>query len=254
MTRIALYAAVLALAGCDQLDQMMGKDQAPTTDGAGAGGSSGGGGTSGGGGDAGPIKIGGSPAKEGGSGLINTIAGDPGPAPGIVASQCNELTDGGPLAGPDCVTAEIACGQTIVGHTRGAGVNQYDTEFYEAKRCWPGTRNHDSGDERVYRFVFDEDPVTKGKKSTRAIINFDTPCADLDLTYMNVVGKRSQCPTVNDRVQTCDMINFKNSPRRESRLDMFAGEVWYFLVEGANDAEGGFSLTLECETTRNPNL
>jgi hypothetical protein len=42
--------------------------------------------------------------------------------------QCGDLQDGGPNAGPDCITDTITCGQSIIGHTVG-GVQQFDSRF-----------------------------------------------------------------------------------------------------------------------------
>lgn len=85
------------------------------------------------------------------------------------------LESGGGRAGPDCVTAEIACGQRIVGHTKG-GVNLYNTRWYEKNTCWPATRNHDGGDERVYVFYPDKSPrFQRGETRQRVTVTFDSP-------------------------------------------------------------------------------
>ena len=78
------------------------------------------------------------------------------PPPRISPDQCEDIADGGPLAeGEDCVTAEIKCEESIIGHTAG-GVEQFDSRFYEKKRCWPRTRDHDGGGERIYRLEMPE--------------------------------------------------------------------------------------------------
>ena len=38
------------------------------------------------------------------------------------------------------------------------GVNEFDTNWYEESTCWPRTRSHKGGDERLYRF----DPDANG--------------------------------------------------------------------------------------------
>ncbi len=212
------------------------------------GSSDGGSGGAAGGGSTGPVELGPRPADpgSGASKLIRQVASGGGPAPGITLAQCGDLTDGGPVHGPDCVTAEIQCGQTIVGHTRG-GVNLYNTRFYERNTCWPGTRNHNGGDERVYMFVADKSPrFQSGEERQRISVYFDTPCADLTLTWMqhNRVG---QCPSADGSVPRCDSMNPFNRKRREN-ITVDKGEVIYFLVEGGDDAEGAFSISLECGT------
>lgn len=170
-----------------------------------------------------------------------------GPAPGLSATQCGDLSDGGPVKGPNCITGEIKCGETILGHTRG-GSNNFKTEWYDNYFCWPETRNHDGGDERIYRF----DPKANGiTKKFWVNLWFDTPCEQhLDVT-MFMSPDEDVCPA--STVQNCEMQNpFKkgNKVRRHHRtlINAYEGpEVWYILIEGADEAEGAFSLTLNCE-------
>jgi hypothetical protein len=167
-----------------------------------------------------------------------------GPAPGLLASQCSGLTEGGPVAGPGCVTAPLRCGETIVGHTRGGGKN-FNNVWYEESTCWPNTRNHNGGDERLYRF----DPNAHGIPG-RFWANFwlDTPCEQhLDLTVFRTTDKNS-CPT--EFTPNCDTVNPNtkaNKTRRFYRAAIDPGEIWYVLIEGADDVEGAFALTMECE-------
>ena len=163
--------------------------------------------------------------------------------PPLSAKQCDEGA-GAPNAGPDCVTADIHCGETVRGHTLG-GVKRYDTRFYEANYCWPAIRNHDGGDERIYRFVFDDSPMSVRDRSA-AKITFSTPCADLDITSM-VSHDANRCPTGSRICDTVNPTRKGNERVRSQVITMDKGEVWYFLVEGADDAEGAFSLTLECD-------
>ncbi|MFT7521550.1 MAG: hypothetical protein ACI9MC_003701 [Kiritimatiellia bacterium] len=159
---------------------------------------------------------------------------------------CDKVPEGQPLAGPDCATAEITCGQTIVGHTKG-GVNRYDTRFYERNFCWPGTRNHSGGDERVYMFDANKSPRFRaGDKRQRVSVTFNSPCADLSFTHM--LGQINVCPTDSSRI--CDTANpfTRKNDRSHTNITVDANEVYYFLVEGADDAEGAFSITLECGT------
>lgn len=235
------------LSGCDDIRKAINE---ATADG---GGSSEGGATNGGGGggSGGSVEVGSKPTSSSGGagGLIRQVAGGGGPDAGLSSSQCGDVTDGGPVNGPDCVTAEIKCGDTIVGHTRG-GTNLYNTKFYERNTCWPGTRNHNGGDERVYMFVADKSPrFQKGEERQRVTVYFDSPCADLTFSamYTNTVGK---CPGPNDSVKWCDSANpfTRKMNRNKMNITADAGEVYYFFIEGADDEEGAFSLTLECGT------
>lgn len=232
------------LSGCEDIRKAINE---ATADG---GGSSDGGASDGGSsGSGGSVAVGSKPASNSGgaSGLIRQVAGGGGPDAGVSSGQCGDVSDGGPVNGPDCVTAEIKCGDTIVGHTRG-GTNLYNTKFYERNTCWPGTRNHNGGDERVYLFVPDKSPrFQKGEERQRVTVYFDSPCADLTFTKM-VGDSANKCPT--DTAKLCDSANpfTRKLNRNTMNITVDAGEIYYFLVEGADDEEGAFSITLECGT------
>lgn len=170
-----------------------------------------------------------------------------GPKPGITRGDCNKTTEGGPV-GPGCITKTIKCGETITGHTKG-GVNKFDTKFYEKNTCWPGTRNKNGGDERVYKWVFADEELLNGEDRTMNIWTLDTPCADLDLTVIRN-RRESDCP-VGDNI--CTMAPFRYGARREVKETVDRGETWFAIIEGPDDVEGPFSLTLECNATRQPN-
>jgi hypothetical protein len=245
--------ASLALTGCEQIDALMGKEAADSeTDPAGAGGgstSSGGGSTSSGGGStssggaAAPLAGGGTlspgkvPAPSGGFFSKLTVEGPP---PIINSDACDDMTDGGPMAGPDCVTADIKCGDTVVGHTRG-GVKKYDTKYYEDHYCWPATVNRDGGDERVYRLVTDDQSPEFAGKGFTVEAWLDSPCADLDLTIMD--GPRNSCPT---KSAYCDTTNKKGGTRGHVNRQVDAHSTYYIMVEGRNDDEGVFAFTVKC--------
>jgi hypothetical protein len=167
-----------------------------------------------------------------------------GPPPGLTSEQCKDITSGGPVHGPGCVSSDIKCGQTIVGHTRGGSKN-FDTKWYDDHYCWPETRNHNGGDERLYRF----DPNANGIPARFwATVWFDTPCEqDIDVTvFMSRDG--NVCPAQS--IKNCEMPNPftpQNRTRRSERVLIDPGEIWYVLVEGADDKEGAFSVTFDCE-------
>jgi hypothetical protein len=141
------------------------------------------------------------------------------------------------MAGPDCVTAKIACGDTVVGHTRG-GASAFDTRFYESQYCTPALTNHDSGDERVYLLE-----LPAGDRHAKVWL--DTPCADLDLAAIRVIDAAT-CPTPGSTIKQCEM-SVQPGTRRD-RVE-FASQVassWLLVVEGKGDAEGAFALTVTC--------
>ena len=233
---------VFALTGCDQIKKTI---HDATADGGGSSSSDGGGDDDGGE----PVEVGKHKSKKGGGGLINQVIGPAGPAPGIGGGQCDDLKDGGKPKGPSCLTDVIKCGDTIVGHTKG-GTNLYNTKFYERNTCWPGTRNHNGGDERVYMFVADDSPrFKKGEDRQRISVYFDSPCADLTFSAM-YTNRKNQCPGPNDSVKWCDSANpfTRKANRNTMHMTVDRGEVYYFFVEGADEEEGPFSITLECGT------
>jgi len=147
------------------------------------------------------------------------------------------MQDGGPLADAECLTAEIHCGETIIGHSRG-GVKRYNTRFYEANFCTPGTTQHDGGDERVYLLRLTE-------PQTRAIVYLDSPCGNLDLAALK--SNSEQCPSAGANLSQCEM-NIKPGTQRE-KVDLWNNDPtnWWLVVEGQGNEEGAFSLTVQCE-------
>jgi hypothetical protein len=161
----------------------------------------------------------------------------PPPEAAVFSDQCDDLADGGPLRGRDCVTADIKCGQTIIGHTIG-GVDRFDTRFYEKKFCWPATVQHDGGDERVYRLRMPEG-------EWRAFVYLDTPCADLDLFALKWDG--DQCPTEGSLVHQCEANLKRGYGYREKVELVHQGQAtWLIVVEGRGEEEGPFALHVQC--------
>jgi hypothetical protein len=153
----------------------------------------------------------------------------------LAADQCAG-TDGGPLmSGSDSLTGVLKCGDVIKGNTKG-GVQRFDSLFYEKKMCTPRTTNHKGGDERIYRF--------EETKNQIAYITLDTPCANLDLAAIQ--SKDGKLPTMESSVDRCEM-NIKKGNTRE-RVDLFARDpiTWYVVVEGIDEEEGAFALTVDC--------
>jgi hypothetical protein len=171
--------------------------------------------------------------------LPGTKSGPGDPEIALSAKQCSDLTDGGPVKGPDCVTDTIECGQTIIGHTVG-GTKKFDTRFYEMNFCWPGTIQRDGGDERVYKFRFPPG-------AWRAKFVLDTPCADLDVVAFT--WDKSTCPGNRTEVRECDSRREAGSKREFAEAVTDGRDVWtdwLVVVEGIGQEEGPFALTVQC--------
>lgn len=155
---------------------------------------------------------------------------------GLVNDDCSNVPKDAELEGPDCITAAISCGDTVVGHTIG-GSNNFTTKFYEKHFCTPATTDHDSGDERVYRLDMPAGDWT-------ADVYLDTPCADLDMAA--VKWDQDVCPTVASNVLQCEMA-IQNGGRREHlRLSSRGETSWLVSVEGKANQEGAFALVVKC--------
>lgn len=168
--------------------------------------------------------------------LPGSDSSPPPPEPAIYASQCADLEDGGIIAGPDCATAEISCGDTVIGHTIG-GVEKYDTRFYERNFCTPALTNHDGGDERVYK-------LTLPPGDHKAFVTLDTPCADLDIAAMKIT--QDTCPAEGSIIHQCEMYPKSGTSREKLELVSQKHSVWWIVVEGKPGEEGPFALHVQC--------
>lgn len=152
--------------------------------------------------------------------------------------NCGDLQDGGPVQGPDCVTAEVKCGEVVYGHTFG-GTNRFTTKFYERWRCTPALTNHDSGDERAYLLRMPEG-------EHHVDVWLDTPCADLDLAVMRLRDFQGTCPDMETLVPTCDMWPKKGNDREHVELSVQGATDFLLVVEGKDQHEGAYALTVQC--------
>ena len=169
---------------------------------------------------------------------LSLLAGPIAPEPAITKAQCTDVEHGGPVAGPDCITDTLACGDSVVGHTLG-GVDRYDSEFWARHACWPGIVNHDSGGERVYQLH-----VPEGE--WRVFVWLDSPCADLDLMAVEAHSSGS-CPQMSSIVPRCEAALVEGARQEHIELvNQGAAGVWYLVVEGRGEAEGAFGLQVEC--------
>lgn len=162
----------------------------------------------------------------------------PPPEPAVTSSQCGDIDDGGPVGGPGCITADLSCGETIVGHTKG-GVRRFDTDWWESNFCWPATVDHDGGDERVYRLVMPEG-------EWRAFVWMDSPCADLDLMAARWDG--DDCPPDGVHVTHCESNLGVVRGIGDERIELVhqGQATWYIVVEGKDENEGAFGLHVQC--------
>lgn len=176
------------------------------------------------------------PAK--GPAILPGSVTKPGEPPvGLAADQCNATTDGGPVT-DGWLTAEIHCGDTIKGFTRG-GVQKFDTKFYEKNFCTPATTNHDGGEERLYKLAVED--------QTRAIVYLDSPCTNLDVAAFRGTGG-DKFPTIDQAADQCEMDVKNKKGRKMLDLRVNTATDWWIVVEGQKDeSEGAFALTVQCE-------
>lgn len=162
----------------------------------------------------------------------------PGPKAAVTTAQCDQLADGGPVLGPDCLTGVLSCDQAMIGHTLG-GVQRYDSRFYESKHCTPFTTDHDSGDERIYRLDLPEG-------EWHYEVWLDSPCADLSL-FAFPGGSADSCPVPGTVMRTCEA-SVRSGSAREHVDIVHQGSPapWFVVVEGVDDEEGVFALHVTC--------
>lgn len=159
------------------------------------------------------------------------------PPPTIGEGNCDDVADGGPVAGPGCLTGILKCDQTVTGHTRG-GVQRYDSEWYDDQQCTPATTDHDGGDERIYRLDVPEGDWT-------AFVTLESPCANLDL--FGWLGDKRECPPVETQSKSrCESSVAAGRKREAIRMVSQHAASWYVVVEGVDDEEGLFTLSVQC--------
>ncbi len=159
----------------------------------------------------------------------------PPPEPGVTDDDCESIPDGGATT-DGCVTADIECGETVIGHTKG-GVDRYDSRFYQSNFCTPALTDHNGGDERIYRLHMRDGDQT-------AFVTLDSPCADVDLGGM--LWTEDTCPPPNAIVTRCDMWPKEGHERERLTLVTQHESYWYLVVEGKGENEGVFSLSVQC--------
>ncbi len=138
-------------------------------------------------------------------------------------------------AGPDCVTATIACGETVEGTTVGGG-DHFDGDRYLHSYCFPTTIDSHKGPDRVYALNIEA--------GQRATIKLKSPCADLDLAVLRW-QKTGSCPGPSAGISECEGVNKSGGGK---------AQVWnnrparYLVVVDGNDPVGAnFEISVSCE-------
>jgi len=138
------------------------------------------------------------------------------------------------IAGPGCVTATIACGDTIQGTTVG-GSRHFNGDRYVHSYCFPTTEDSHAGTERVYAFRLETDQ--------RATFELDSPCADLDLAVLRWEDA-DHCPGSTVGISECEGQNrggggtakiWNNRPAR-----------YLVIVDGSDPQGANFELSATC--------
>jgi len=133
--------------------------------------------------------------------IASNISQPPFTEPAFDASACDDILGGGAVVGPDCITAQIHCDETVIGHTLG-GVDRYNTRYWEQKFCWPATVDHDGGDERVYQLVMPEgDWRAWVDLHTRAHPAWSDRWSETHLIRRFCYGAASLCSAMDFRMQ-----------------------------------------------------
>jgi len=133
----------------------------------------------------------------------------------------------------DCVLAEIACGDEIIGHTGGGQAN-WSNRFYETKYCTPMPQNY-KGKEAVYRF--------QAPPNSLIAIELESPCADLDLFTVQWSG--DGCPTLSHNTGDCDA----DAKTGDGTIELWQDKTprqYLIGVDGKRAAEAPFTLSVTC--------
>jgi type II secretory pathway pseudopilin PulG len=154
-------------------------------------------------------------------------------AEAAATEQCDPR-EPAPVSGPGCVTATIACGQTIQGTTVG-GTRHFDGDRYVHSYCFPTTEDSHAGTERVYAFQLATDQ--------RATFVLTSPCADLDLAVLRWENTE-RCPGSTEAISECEGQNrggggtakiWNNRPAR-----------YLAIVDGSAPQGANFELSVTC--------
>ncbi len=157
--------------------------------------------------------------------------------PTFTEDDCDKVEAGDPVPEGEFLSGTLACGDTIVGHTKGSGIQRFDTKFYERHHCTPATTEHDSGDERIYELKMPDGDHT-------ANVYLDSPCENVDMAAILFNG--DGLPTIDTTLLRCEMWPKPRGQAEHVKLVSKQASRWLIVVEGQGEAEGPFQLRVEC--------
>ncbi len=148
--------------------------------------------------------------------------------------DCDDGPAPAAIQGPDCVTATLSCGQTILGTTEG-GTDVMDGDAYQSWYCAVVGPSEYAGAERVYAF--------QHPGGGNATVYLSSPCDDLDLFAIHWEDD-DICPIADYSIQECEgdigsgshsFVIWNDTPRR-----------YLVVVEGPQGEEAPFELSVVC--------
>ena len=149
-------------------------------------------------------------------------------------SECDVSRAPAKIGGPDCVTEELACGESIASTTAG-GDQIIDGPALQTWFCTIAGDSDYLGPERVYEFVHPGD-------SSEVTVSLTEPCGGLELFVMSWQNEDA-CPVEGEGVLQCD----EASGTGEVKIWDNEERRYLVIVDGA-DVDGGipFSVSLTC--------
>ncbi len=150
--------------------------------------------------------------------------------------ECGTVKAARTPRGKDCVTAELVCGDTVVGTTEG-GLSEYDDAFYSGDSFCSSLPDNYSGNERAYRFAM--------PANAEAVVSMDSACGgDLDLIAIRWPDEHT-CPTIHHTIGQCD----EDDSKGDGQLELFSDRhprTFLLVVEGKDGEDGEFGLKVDC--------
>ena len=147
------------------------------------------------------------------------------PAPSADEVTASPTPDG-------CVTASVACGDTVEDHTRG-GHSAWSNDHYRTLFCW--SIHHDwDGPERIYRLELPEQTVAEVGM-----------VADQDLDLFALSWPHEGCPSQDHSVSACEA-DVGSGASELVLVTQERAQTWLIAVDGKHAAEGAFRLDVEC--------
>ncbi len=155
-------------------------------------------------------------------GSANTSSGD-----AIDAEDCEDVLPD-EIVGPDCLSGELLCDETITGTTEG-GLSMLQGSDYQPWYCLPSSDDDWAGSERVYAFTH---PGTG-----TVTVDLATPCGDLQLFVM-AWADETVCPYTGVSILECES--------GSSTVDVWSNTQTRYLIIVDGDADHPFSVSTSC--------